>query len=81
MNLLDSLAGAWAGFQQALDKAFIALERSKEGFRERLTKMVDAFAKDVATSRELFAAQAPFSPEVRECRMLLECWRMFVWQL
>ncbi|KAK9823872.1 hypothetical protein WJX72_006072 [[Myrmecia] bisecta] len=60
---LDALDAAWAAFQAALDEAYVALERTKDSFREKLTKMVDTFVKDVDTARELFNNEAPYSPE------------------
>ena len=42
----------------------MALERAKETFREKLTRLLDSFVKDVGTGREVFAQDAPYSYEV-----------------
>lgn len=64
LTKLDILPVSWAQFQASLDEAHQMLERAKDGFREKLTKMVDAQAKDASMAREAFTAGAPFSNEV-----------------
>ena len=61
---LDALEPEWARFLATLDEAFVALERAKETFREKLTRLLDSFVKDVGTSREVFTQDAPYTFEV-----------------
>ena len=58
---LASLPANWAAFQNVVEAAGGSLEDAKEGVRERVRGMVDAFGGEVADLAAEFAAAAPFS--------------------
>ena len=61
--MLEKLPGEWAAFQQILSDTEAELEKAKENFRDKLTKMVDGFVRDVAEKRERFVEAAPYSAD------------------
>ena len=59
LTKMEALPAKWAAFQIVLGDSEVDLERSKEQFREKLTKMVDGFVKEVADHRGSFESSAP----------------------
>jgi dynein heavy chain len=61
---LEKLAGldqAWASFAEMLGETEVSLEEHKEGFRDKLTRMVDKLVSDADEFEASFAATAPKS--------------------
>ena len=56
---LEGLATKWTAFQAVLGDSDVDLERAKETFRDKLTKMVEMFVIQVADTRTEFEAMAP----------------------
>ena len=61
---LEALEASLQNVQAALVAANGMMERTKDAFRERLMRSLDAFEHGNATARESFMANAPFSAEV-----------------
>ena len=61
--LLESLESKWEDYKSMLLAAEETLATAKEGFRERVAKMSDAFTREVAETRETFQTVAPFTNE------------------
>ena len=56
---LEKLAGldqAWASFAEMLGETEVSLEEHKEGFRDKLTRMVDKLVSDADEFEASFAA-------------------------
>ncbi len=68
---LQGLDAAWVSFCQMLDSSGSSLERSKESFRERLLRSIEASAKEITEARDRFLNHAPFSHVVR-CMLSLD---------
>eukprot|EP00898_Chlorokybus_atmophyticus_P005400 jgi/Chlat1/5861/Chrsp4S06373 len=62
--LLARLPQEWAAFRATLAGCERDLERAKDGFRDKLNKMVDGFARQVSEQREDFLAKAPYVAEI-----------------
>lgn len=63
---LQSLDAAWTSFCHMLDACGSSLERSKESFRERLLRSIEATTKEITEARDRFLNHAPFSHVVRQ---------------
>lgn len=58
---LQSLDAGWSSFCRMLDACGSGLERSKESFRERLLRSIEATAKEITEARDRFLNHAPFN--------------------
>lgn len=61
---LARIPAEWAAFQATLQSTERDIEVAKDNFREKLVKIVDGFAKDVAEQRLDFSARCPTSSDV-----------------
>ena len=66
ITMRDLLPVAWTQFEKDLEDTAIELDNAKENFRDKLSKMVDNFAKEVTESRQIFLDNAPFQYEATD---------------
>ena len=60
VQMKELLPIVWNQFEKDLDETAVELENAKENFRDKLSKMVENFAKEVTDDREVFTEAAPF---------------------